>query len=340
MKEGTLKEYGKLFRLPSALGISVIGVIGALSVKGENLDYLPLIILLIIGVIGNILGYVLNDYLDVKIDKQSKELSDRPLVKGTVSTKAASIIIIICLISIFTVPIVFFRNILLILILLISVVLGIFYDVFCKKIVGSELFLAGAMASFCLFGAVAVSDNIYSLTELGSLTWIIVFIMLIYVFIMDMFEGNFKDVENDRKGGAITLPIYFGVRISKKIHVPISFKAFVFFIKSILLMLMFIPFIFLNTTFWYWQIFILIVLSFGMLWSIIKILNEKSFDKKRLARYARRHGVLSYFVFPFILIEFIGFQWTLFLIFYPVIWPLLLNHILYGNSLTPAAYVK
>jgi len=340
MKEGTLKEYAKLFRLPSSLGISLIGVIGALSVKGVNLEFFPLIILILMGVIGNIFGYVLNDYMDVKIDKRSKELSERPLVKGSVSIRAALVIIISCLIAIFIIPMIFFRNILLIFILMISVVLGVFYNIFCKKIVGSELFLAGAMASFCLFGAVAVSSNIHSLQELGNITWIVVSVMFLYVFIMDMFEGNFKDVENDRKAGAITLPIYLGVRTTKKMHVSISFKVLNIFLKGLLIFIIFIPFIFLNFSFWYWQILILISLSFGMVWSMIKMLNERQFNKERLARYARKHGVISYFVFPFILIKFIGIQWTLFLILYPAIWPILLNYMLYGKSLTPAAYIK
>ena len=73
---------------------------------------------------------------------------------------------------------------------------------------------------------------------------------------------------------------------------------------------------------------------------MIKVLNERSFDKERLSKYARRHGVISYFIFPFILIRFIGFEWAIFLIFFPVIWPLLLNRVLYGKSLTPAAYLK
>ncbi len=340
MREGKLKEYAKLFRLPSSLGISIVGVIGALSVKNPNLDFSILIILLIMGVIGNIFGYVLNDYLDSKFDRLTKDLSDRPLVKGTISEKNALAIIIICSIAIFVIPSIFFRSILLIFILIISVVLGIFYDLFCKKIVCSEFFLAGAMASFCLFGAVAVSGDIKSFNELGSLTWIVVTVMFIYVFIMDAFEGNFKDVENDRKAGAVTLPVYLGVKASKKLRVPLCYKFFLIFFKFIIIILIFLPFIFLEYSYWNWQILILILLAFGMVWSMIKILNIGSFDRQRIAIYSRRHGVISYFVFPFILIRLIGFEWAIFLIFYPVIWPLIFNYILYGKSLTPAAYVK
>jgi 4-hydroxybenzoate polyprenyltransferase len=340
MKKGTLKEYAKLTRLPSSLGISVIGVIGALSVKGLNLEINTLIILLIMGLIGNIFGYVLNDYLDAKYDRHSKDLCERPLVKGTVSKRGAFGIIIVSLIAIFIIPSIYFRNILLILILIISVVLGIFYDMFCKKIVCSEFFLAGAMASFCLFGAVAVSDNIQSLFELDSLTWIVVLIMFFYVFIMDSFEGNLKDVENDRKAGAITLPVYLGVVTAKKMNVPLCYKFILIFLKILIIFLIFTPFLFFEYKFWNWQIIVLILIAFGMIWSMIKVLNERSFNKERLARYARRHGVISYFVFPFILIRLVGIEWAIFLLIYPVIWPLILNYFLYGKSLTPAAYIK
>jgi len=220
------------------------------------------------------------------------------------------------------------------------VVLGIFYDLFCKKIVFSEFFLGGAMASFCLFGAVAVSSDIRNLNELGGLTWVVVALMFFYVFIMDTFEGNLKDVERDRKAGAITLPIYLGVKTNKEMKVPFSYKATVIFFKIIIILLVFTPFVIFDYSFFNWQALILIILSFGMIWAMIKILNEGSFNKIRIAKYARRHGVISYFVFPFVLIRFIGIEWAIFLILYPVIWPLLLNYVLYGKSLTPAAYVK
>jgi len=340
MREGKLKEYAKLIRLPSSLGASLIAVIGALGVKGVNLEILPFILLLLMGVIFNIFGFVLNDYMDVKIDERSKELSERPLVKETISSRAALMIVISSLTIIFTIPLIFFRGFLPMVMLTISIVFAIFYDTFSKKLVGSEVFLAGAMASFCLFGALAVSDNIHGIRDVGALTWIIVVVMFIYVFIMNVMEGNLKDVENDRKAGAISLPAYLGIKTTGKMHVPMSFKAIIICLKSILVVLIFIPFIFLDLMFWFWQILLLIVLAIGMLWSMMKMLNMRSFDRERLGRYGRRHGVLSYLIIPLMLMGFIGVEWTMFLILFPIPWPLLLNYILYGKSLIPAAYIK
>jgi 4-hydroxybenzoate polyprenyltransferase len=283
---------------------------------------------------------VLNDYFDLKFDRHLKQLRERPLVKGTVSKRSALAVILICLMAVFIIPTIYFRNILLFLILTISVVLGIFYDLFCKRIICSEFFLAGAMATFCLFGAVSVSENIKGLSELGSLTWIVVVVMFFYVFIMGTFEGNFKDVENDRKTGAVTLPVYLGACTKKNIWIPLCYKLLLIFFKIIIIALIFTPFFVLEYEFWSWQILILVMIAFGMIWSMIKIFNEHKFNKERLAIYSRRHGIISYFVFPILLIRFIGFGWAIFLLLYPVIWPLLFNHILYGKSLTPAAYIK
>jgi len=284
MKKGTLKEYAKLFRLPSSLGISVIGVIGALSVKGINLDINTLVILLLIGVLGNISGYILNDYFDVKFDKKIKDLYERPFVKATVSKKVALVITIIFLVAIFIITSIFFKNILLIFILMISVVLGILYNVFSKKIICSEFFLAGAMAFFCLFGAVAVSGNIKVLIESDNLSWIVVTIMFLYVFIMDVIEGNFKDIENDRKAGAMTLSVYFGVKVEGKIKVPLCYKIILTIFKFLIIILLFTPFLFLEYHYWNFQILILIIISVGMIWSMIKIFNLEDFNKKKLIR--------------------------------------------------------
>jgi hypothetical protein len=77
-----------------------------------------------------------------------------------------------------------------------------------------------------------------------------------------------------------------------------------------------------------------------MFWSTIKMMNMRLFNRERLGFYGRRHGILSYLVIPFMLTGFIGVEWTIFLILFPLPWPLLFNYVLYGKSLTPAAYTK
>ncbi|MBU2565640.1 MAG: UbiA family prenyltransferase, partial [Candidatus Thermoplasmatota archaeon] len=82
-----LKEYIKLTR-PFNLALTGIApVLGALSMNVNNL--FSLFVLFIIGSLSHIYGFVFNDYIDVKIDKESGELSERPLVSGTIKRKNA-----------------------------------------------------------------------------------------------------------------------------------------------------------------------------------------------------------------------------------------------------------
>ena len=85
-----IREIAVLIRIQQ-LGTSITAVIGGLTVKGFNLDFFDFLLLFIIGMIVNIGGQVHNDIIDYDIDKRSKELKERPLVKGTVSCMEAKI---------------------------------------------------------------------------------------------------------------------------------------------------------------------------------------------------------------------------------------------------------
>ena len=340
MSWGKIKELFKLCRLPSSIGASITPVIGALTVKGYLLNISHFFWLLLLGVFFNILGVVLNDFIDIQFDEFSKEIKDRPLVKKTMTPKAVFFIIIIGLVIIFSISIIFFWSLLAILILIISLDFGVLYNIFSKKLIGSDIFLASSMAFFFLFGALAVSDNINNVYEIGNLTWIVFMIIFIYIFIMNVLEGNLKDVNFDRKAGALNIPVFLGVKTGKKMHVTMSFKAIIIGLKILLVFFVFSTFFFFNLIFWFWQIIILIILVFGMLWITFKILNMSSFNILRFAFYGRIHGVFSYLVIPIMLMRFIGINWTLFLILFPASCPLIFNYLLYGKSLTPVVFIK
>jgi len=327
MNTDKFKEYAKLIRI-QLLGASVTAVIGALSVKGGALEPSDFILLFVMGILGTIAGYVLNDYSDINIDKLSEELSNRPLVKGTISRRAALITIFSCMTINFIILFIFFCNTLPISIRIISVILGVTYNVFSKRIPGSDFIVAGSMAMFCLFGAVAVSGNIQSLHDVGNLTWIVVSLVFVHVLFLNAIEGSLKDVKNDRKAGIKTFAIYLGVKTSEKMHIPISFKAIAVLLNILTIILVFLPFLFFGLNFWIWQIICLIILLIGILWLTVKLLTIKSFDRKIIGRYAVRQEVIRYSLVPIMLIGVIGMTWSLFLILLPLVWLLLFRCIL------------
>ena len=335
MKEGKLKEYAKLIRL-QVLGTSVTAVIGALTVKGSNLAISDFVVLFTMCMLGTIAGYISNDCRDIEIDKLSGELTERPLVKGTISKKKASMIIMSCVIVNFILLFIFYFSILPVTIRILSLVLGILYNLYSKQILGSDFLIAGSMALFCLFGAVAVSDNIQSIQDIGGITWIVVGLIFIHIFYFNAIEGGLKDVRNDRKARAKTLAVSLDVKLGGETDIPMSFKIIASLLTIATIILVFIPFIFLDITFWPWQIIILFILIIGMSWATIKLLNMKSYDRKEIGRYTILHNLVNYSLVPIILIGNIGVIWALFLILLPILWFIPCNYILYKGFLTTA----
>ena len=88
-----IREYLKLARSFNAVLTGVSPVMGAIAMEQYNL--ITLFLLFLIGFFGHTFGFVFNDIIDYKIDKTSSEISDRPLISGTISIKKAWIFAII-----------------------------------------------------------------------------------------------------------------------------------------------------------------------------------------------------------------------------------------------------
>ena len=98
-----IREYLKLARSFNAVLTGISPVMGAIAMEQYNIAYL--ILLFLIGFLGHTFGFVLNDIVDYKIDKDSKEISDRPLVSGTISIKKAWIYAFLSMIAAFIIAI-------------------------------------------------------------------------------------------------------------------------------------------------------------------------------------------------------------------------------------------
>jgi len=322
---GTIKEYARLMRL-KAMGISTIAVFGALSVKG-SLEIWHFLLLFLIGIPFNILGFVFNDIIDLEIDKKSKELSERPLVKGTVPIRAAKIISIICFVLIFSLAIFFFRDLFALLILTLSVILGLVYDSWGKRFLGSDFILAASIALFCLFGAITVTHNI------ERFTIIIVTLIFIHVLFFNMIEGGFKDVKNDRESGAKTSAVVLGITTDFKVFIPNSFKIIAITIELSATFLVFLPFILLpemyNFAYWYIQIFILILLTMSLVLTMFTMLNMKFFDRVNVRNIITKQEIKRNIVTVVLLMSVAGVLWSIVLVLIPIVWYIFFSFFLF-----------
>jgi len=325
-----IKEYAKLIRIQS-FGFATIAIIGALTTIGEKIEYFQFLILFFIGILLTIYSFVLNDYKDLQLDKISEELNERPLVKGTISLKTAKYLMIICLFLIFFLHILYCRKQLTSLILIITIFLGTLYNLYSKRFVGSDIFIAGELAFLCLYGAFAVSNNIQ---DVNGLSWIVALIIFFHVYFANAIAGGLKDIKSDMKTGAKKITLYLGVDVNEKIIISRKFKAIAFLIKFIMFILVFTPFIFFNLTFWYWQIILLIFFIILNIRTTIKILTIKNFNKKQIIVFTGRDVFISFCIILIMMMCYSGFFWTFLLITLPLIWFVVFDYLIYGKLLT------
>ncbi|UCF50281.1 MAG: UbiA prenyltransferase family protein [Thermoplasmatales archaeon] len=322
-----ISDYVKLLRLPGLGGLATPAIFGAISVGITDLSILA--ILFLIGAFSVIYGFVLNDYADVEIDKLTSELYERPLVKGTISKKTAVFICFICVIGAFlSITLLYYNSVItyfkLLAVLCISLagIFGSIYNLYGKKIIGSDFLVAISNGLIILFGALAVTQE----TTINVVTWVIVLLTFNQLLYMNAIEGGLKDADHDYKLNVNNIALRSGVKVDKKenLVVPNIFKAFGLGIRFFSALLVFVPFVFFGYSYEIWQIAILVLLILGVFYSTIKMLNMKKFDRSKLRKLITTQAYLRYSMVPIMLISIIGILGGLILIFYPILWYILL----------------
>ena len=315
-----ITAYIKLLRIPGLGGLAIPPVIGALSVN-LNTDLISLILLFIIGALAAIFGFVLNDFVDIDVDKLSNELKERPLVSGIITPNKAIGICIFCVILEFLLIFILFQgkvieDTILFAAIIISIAwfFGSLYDFYSKDFIGSDLLVAISVSLVFLFGALSIGEP-------HILTWIIFILTFNNLLHMNAIEGGIKDAEHDKKYGVKNIALKSGVTVKdKKIKIPKKFQSFSMGIRIISSILLISPFIFFNITYYYWQIIILIIGIIGMIYLTIKLITINEFDRNKIRKYISTQSFLRYSLVPVMLLSTIGVLYSVILILIPIIW--------------------
>jgi len=326
--------YAKLLRIPGLGGLAIPPVIGALTVGIYDINIL--VILFIIGSLSAIYGFILNDYADVELDKLVKELQKKPLVSGEVSRKNALAISVFCIMFTFIFVFLLWRGMYLddfkfaaVLSIITAGVLGSIYNLFGKKIVGSDFLVAIAMAFVFLFGALAFGRP-------TMLTWVIFILTFNQTIHMNAVEGGIKDSDHDYKMGVKNIAFASGVKVSgNKIVIPASFKIFGMGIRVFSAFLVFIPFVFLNYDYYLWQIIILALATLLVLYTSAKLITIKIFDRSKIRKFIGVQSYLRYSLVPIMLISIIGLTYSVILIIFPIIWYIVFTPLLKEELFKP-----
>jgi len=288
-----LRDYIEITRLFNMGLTAVAPVLGALSMWDVgSFSLWKLFVLFLIGSLAHIYGFVINDVIDFRLDKLSKDLSARPLVRGSITRKQVVFFAIACMIGSFLLSFVFFsdplRYLVLACILLIAYFLATMYDIASKKYPGMDLVLAGAIFFLILFGASTIGTP-------TRLAYVVALIGGIQVLFMNMINGAIKDIDHDEEGSANTVAIRLGAKVHAGIiALPLSFKTTGYLIEIVRIVLIFLPFVFLGLSPSLWQIALLMVLAVATFFSIYKLYSIKIFDRSRIRKLI---GIIVIFMY-------------------------------------------
>jgi 4-hydroxybenzoate polyprenyltransferase len=332
-----IREYLKLSRSFNAVLTGVSPVMGAIAMEQYNI--IILLLLFIVGFFGHIYGFVLNDILDYTIDKTSKEISDRPLVSGTITIKKAWIFTFLSIAISFIIAgylaittSIYYP----IIVLALSAVFVSIYDLTSKKIAGMDIILSISVSLLVLFGSSTVAKSLF---DISKLAWIVCILGGIQVFFMNAIAAGIKDIENDFNRGVKTLAIKMGVRITNgKLIIPATFKSLAYSIQLADILIVFLPFFIVwkvteLSMLQYIQWVIIILIGIIMIIISSKLLNMKYFDRKKARKYIGSHYMINFTIVPIMLMTLN--PWAGIIMFFPGLGFILSNIILHGTITQP-----
>lgn len=260
-----------------------------------------LMLLFLVGFFGHVYGFVLNDIIDLKIDKNSQELRDRPLVSGTITLRAAWLFtaasLIISLMIGMALATRYYSFLPAFPLLLLSALSITTYDVISKKWPAMDVFVGTGVLLLIIYGAASVD------AKLTDLAWIVVALGTLQVLFMQFIAGGLKDAENDCRVQAKTLAVAFGVRIEQgRMTIPLTFKSLAYLLQAIDIALLFVPLLVIFNTDHVWaQIVVIGVLSCVMLAVSVQLLHMKTFNRNRVRTFIGLHYFINFSLVPIML---------------------------------------
>jgi 4-hydroxybenzoate polyprenyltransferase len=330
MSVGTIRKWLKLARLQAGCATAITCVFGALLLMpSDDIDTIHLLLLFVIGLLFHFYGFVLNEYSDIEVDRFAKELSDKPLIKGTIKRKQALYAAIIVVVIIVVLAIFLFWNLYAIGALLMAIALGAIYDVYGKKFFGADFVLGMSIFFFTIFGALTVSTN------LTSVVLLVAFLFFIQLTYQTGITGGMKDIPHDHLAGAKTSPVYLGCRVmGKKLIITKGFRTYVIGLKVIHTIAIILPF-WLGFIEFYDPLIIQVVIIFLLtllMWATaLKTLSFREFKRLKLMKVLGAHEIVTYPIVSILIMGEIGVYFALFLLFFPIIWLACFLYIIYGK---------
>lgn len=308
-----IKTIYRLIRF-SAVGFTVFMTVLGLSSVGQDFAGNTIAGIIAIAIAFHIHVYLLNDLIDLEIDKTEPFRAEYPLVRGDISKSTA------LLIALGMIPFAFVFTRMLsssadsLLYLSLAFCFITVYNLFGKRInlpIIMDAVQGLGWASLVFFGASIVQ------VPPSHLTFIVAGLAFVYTMMINGVHGALRDLENDMTCGARTTAIVMGVKIigSSEIYLPKSFTRYAISLQIFFIILSLVPSVFNwfgYTPLQWWTSSGMIIgahfLSIYLLYRVLKS-TKKKWD---LFYYGMLHLVLT--LGTFLLLFIFSLEWSLLVI--------------------------
>jgi 4-hydroxybenzoate polyprenyltransferase len=186
--------------------------------------------LLLVGLAFHTFAFVLNDVVDLSLDRQRADRRLEPLITGAVHPRQA-----LCC-ALVQIPIAFLGTVWLgagagaHMALALAFALMAIYDLWGKRNLFpplTDLVQGGGWAALCVYGALVVSGGT------TPLTWWLALTVTAMILLMNGVHASLRDAETDFGGGALTTALLLGVRPlgRGRLSMPLPFKIYAFLLQ-------------------------------------------------------------------------------------------------------------
>ena len=320
---GLLKDYLMLLRIHTAGVTAVVVLLGALLMGCRKAT--TLLLLFISGVLLHTSGFALNEVMDLPYDKSSPHLKHKPLVRGSVKRSSALLLSIILFLLSITLFFISLQSVIALLLLLLSSLLGVTYDLWGKRFPFLDLHLAGWFALLPVASSSAFGGP-------PPIIYLISLFLFLQILFNNSVEGGLKDLESDLESGARGTLIYLGAGRGGRLKGPALTYSL-----AVRLLLASAPLLPIFITGFYSTPLKGVIILFNLLLLIFsfKTLLKPPREREQLLKEFTLHEVCSFLLLILLLIPLLPVKFLLLLLLLPPIWNLLFTKLIYGRAGTP-----
>lgn len=324
------RNYLELCRL-HMLGLAVQCIVGALTVVGADLPYDTFAPLFIVHALTIAWSFVHNDYSDYEFDRTVPALSNRVLVRGDISRRAALNLALTLFGLSVLITILSWPGLLPVGILIVIAMFIVAYNRYSKQFAGADLLFAAGGSLLLILGAVTVLPE-QNLKLLPPLTWLVFAIAFIDHINFNGVLGGIKDVVSDREQGCNTLACRnVNIDDAGKMTISPQFRFAALFGGVAITVLSFWPFFWADYPSSIWQITLCVIFATLNLYYTYRFLGIERHDRDVIEKIARQREMAAKSLMLCMIIGWIGLTWAAIVFFVPTVSFALFNAIMNGH---------